>query len=231
MNAKKPLHLEEFFARRHSALLSLFRPDTTEALFEASGFNSAVRACQHVLNFLGQRPVWNRLETLIKYTDWQDESANDRGRHLNWPARQTEQLVFVGHRTLLLKVPHEHVYEMGVLDGDGDLLEHVLESNGGLLQPVESKDTNEMYLSCLNRVDGDAMFKKITGWFVSLINKGRVHLNMNILSWFTHSHVIPDVYLSFQSRTRTKSYLNKKNPSLLYTYEDPKMLKLQKTHS
>lgn len=71
--------------------------------------------------------------------------------------------MFVGHRTLLLKVPHEHVYEMGVLDGDGDLLEHVLESNGGLLQPVESKDTNEMYLSCLNRVDGDAMFKKITG--------------------------------------------------------------------
>lgn len=47
--------------------------------------------------------------------------------------------MLVSHRTLLLQMPHEHIYEMRVLDDDGDFLEHVLEANARLLQPGETQ--------------------------------------------------------------------------------------------
>lgn len=191
-------------------------PDTTEAPFEGSGLNCAVRACQRVLHFLGQLPARNRLERLIKDTDWQDESANDqsfphaasgRGQDGYWPAWQIEQLVFVGHGTLLLKIPHQHVYEMRVLDGDGDLLKHVLESNGRLLQPAKAE-----------RIQTQIWFM-LSKWRW-MINKRRV----SSLSWFTQPHVIPDVYLSFLNMNEDLVF----KKSITFIYKHPKKLKLQK---
>lgn len=42
--------------------------------------------------------------------------------------------MLVGDRGLVLELPHQHAYEVGVLDDDGHLLEHMLKADVGLLQ-------------------------------------------------------------------------------------------------
>ena len=51
--------------------------------------------------------------------------------------------MFVRHRRLVLQLPHQHADEVGVLDHDGHLLEHVLESDVGLLQAGGRKRKEE----------------------------------------------------------------------------------------
>ena len=67
----------------------------------------------------------------------------------NSPAGQVEELVLVGRRGLVLQLPEQHVDQVGVLDDDGHLLEHVLIAHHSLLQSEDDrrgrKRKEEMY--------------------------------------------------------------------------------------
>lgn len=55
------------------------------------------------------------------------------------PAGEVQELVFVRSSGFILQLPQQNADEMRVLDDDGNLLEHVLESHAGLLQPVHTE--------------------------------------------------------------------------------------------
>ena len=54
-----------------------------------------------------------------------------------WPAWEVEQFMLVGDRGLVLQLPQHYTDEVGILDDDGHLLEHMLEADVGLLQAGE----------------------------------------------------------------------------------------------
>lgn len=47
--------------------------------------------------------------------------------------------MLVRDRGLVLQLPHHHVDEVGILDDNGHLLEHVLEANVGLFQAGDTE--------------------------------------------------------------------------------------------
>lgn len=51
-----------------------------------------------------------------------------------WPAWEVEQFMLVGDRGLVLQFPHHYADEVGVLDDNRHLLEHMLKANIGFLQ-------------------------------------------------------------------------------------------------